>query len=273
MPRCDASRHDLFIEVPPKFKGVVDMKDHFGDDAENLLDFLISEGCPASVRSSSRARNGRHAICEGGGFSFRNFLVNTAEVADGLGVPIPEIVKCIRAGFVHGYLTPNGHFWLAVKDQKLKGLTKTRALAAKPPMERSMKGKGLAKVVMSFVGVPSFPVSDFGIADLKSALESEAGWKVGRDYAEVSFGYLMTKLEAEKRVVRILDADGVSSRRWSFVSAGSVVSAPVVSASVASEPVMPSHRTVGGHFDQMVEELADAIASKAKQRAMEKLGL
>lgn len=264
---CDASNYELFVELSPKFKGVVDLKNHSGDEAGEVLALLISEGCSPVVRAAPKSRNGRHAIWDGKGFSFRNFLVNTAEVAKRVDASPANIVKCIKSGVLNGYPNPSGHLWLVVKDGKLDGLTHVRAISAKAPRKRNRKGRGLGKVVLSLACVPDFPGSNFGVEDLSAALESQAGWKAGRDYKEGGFVWLMNRLEKSKKVFRVVDGvRDVASRRWSFSKKPAKV---VVSAPVVSEAVAPSPDTVS----EMVEQLAGEIVSKAKQRARELLGL
>lgn len=276
--QCDASKYELFVEVPPKFQGVVDLKDHFGDDASEVIGLLLAEGCRAVVRDAKRARNGRAAVWQGDGFSFRNFLLNTAEVASRVGASPAEIVNCIKAGVLTGCSTPNDYFYLVVRDKKLDALTHIRAISAKVPMKRSVKGKGLTKIILAIADLAGFPSSDFCVEDLKSALESEADWKSGRDYEENSLGLVILKLEKEGRLIRIVDAArDLNSRRWSFVTASKVkpksTSAPVVSAPVVSSVVAPSPATVGVKKDQMVEALAGELADQVRQRARELLGL
>lgn len=274
---CDASKYDLFVDVPAKFKGVVDLKDHSGDDAGEVLALLLAEGCSAVVRPAKRARNGRAAIWEGNGFSFRNFLLNTSEVAKRVGATPGEIVNCVKAGVLTGYLTPNDYFYFVLRDEKLEGLTYIRVIAAKVPMKRSVKGKGLTKIVLAFAELPDFPADDFCVGDLKVALERHADWKPGRDYEEVSFIYLMLKLEKEGRVARIVDSSkDIGARRWSFVT--KAAQAKVKPSSGRSLPalasaVAPSPATLGKKKDQMVEELAGELVAQAKQRARELLGL
>lgn len=275
--QCDPSNYDLFVEVPAKFKGVVDLKDHSGDDASEVLALLLAEGCSAVVRPAKRARNGRAAIWEGDGFAFRNFLLNTSEVAERVEVKPSEIVNCVKAGVLSAYPTPNGFFWFVVKDAKLDALTHMRVIAAKIPMKRSVKCKGLSRLVSALSSKSQgFPVNDFGVDEVKAALEREVDWKVGREYGDKSLQQTMTKLENDGEVIRVVDSPrDIGTRRWSFVKKPAVAKAKAPGHSVPSvaASVSPSPATVSTKKDQMVEELAGELAGQVRQRARELLGL
>lgn len=275
--QCDSSKYVLFVRVPAKLDGSVDRKAHSGEDAATLLELLLSAGCSASVRPATKGASGRRAFWEGDGFAFYNFLLNTNEVAGGVRVRVPEIVNCVKAGILDAYSTPNGFFHLVVKNKKLAALTHMRAIAAKIPMKRSVKGKGLSKLVMALASeCRGFPVGDFEIKDVRSALEVEADWRSGREYEENSLALVMLKLEKKGKIVRIVDAPrDMSSRRWSFVGKQAAVkpAAPVVSAPVAAAPVTPSSQTVGTHIDQIARQFAGEIVERARSMAKEMLGL
>lgn len=282
--QCDASNYDLFVEVPAKFKGVVDLKDHSGDDASEVLALLLADGCSAVVRPAKRARNGRAAIWEGNGFAFRNFLLNTSEVAERVEVKPAEVVNCVKAGVLTAYPTPNGFFWFVVKDAKLDLLTHMRVIAAKIPMKRSVKCKGLSRLVSALSSKSQgFPVGDFGLDEVKSALEREVDWKVGREYGDKSLHQTMNKLENDGEVIRVVDSPrDIGHRRWGFVTKAAAAKvkskapSPVPSSGhsvpAVAEAVNPSPATVSIK-KAMVEELAGELVAQARQRARELLGL
>lgn len=284
--QCDASKYDLFVEVSNKFNGAVDPKPCSGDEALSLLEFLLSEKCPASVRSAKRARNGRFAHWEGNGFAFKNFLLNTKEVANSVDVSPVEVVNCIKGGVLTAYATPNDSFWLVLKDSKQASLTHMRAIAAKIPMKRSVMSKGLSKLVSALsTKCPGFPVDDFGFEDVKAALKAEVDWRVGREYGDKSLIQTMNKLEKDGQIVRLVDSRRkVASRRWRFVFESdsspspeevlvhsvpvAVRSEPVVAVPVDSEP-----ERVVSMRDQMVEKLAGELMDQVEQRVRELMGL
>lgn len=284
--QCDASKYDLFVEVSDRFDGAVDRRSHSGDEALSLLEFLLSEKCAASVRPAKRARNGRFAQWEGNGFAFRNFLLNTSEVAASVGVSPVEVVNCIKSSILTAYATPNDSFWLVLKDAKQASLTHMRAIAAKIPMKRSVMSKGLSKLVSALsTKCPNFPVDDFGFEDVKVALKVEVDWRVGREYEDKSLVQTMNKLEKDGKIVRLVDSPrNVGARRWRFVfesdSAPSleevvvhsvpvaVRSEPVVAVPVDSEP-----EKVASMRDRVVEKLAGELMAQAEQRARELMGL
>jgi hypothetical protein len=226
---------------------------------------------------------GRRAVWGDGGFTFYNFLVNTKDVAEGIRVEAAKVVDCIKAGLLFSYPTPNGHFHLVVKGMRLDALTHMRALAAKVPMKRTIKGRNLFRLVSALSEeCQGFPADGFGVFDVRSALEREVDWKEGREYAKGGIDRVLLLLEKMGKVFRVVDSPlDIEARRWRFaVGRGRPVgrpskpevvdgvSAPEVSAEVSLEP-----DTVLTKKNRMVEGLAVELMEQAKQRARELMGL
>lgn len=281
--RCNGSSYVLSISVPEKFNGAVDRRNHSGEEAVELLEFLLSEGCSSSVVDAGIVSTRSRAVWKGGSFEFHNFLVNTGEAALRLGVSVEDIVVCIKAGLLDALTTPSGRYFLVVRNRRLSGLTPMRALAAKVPMDRRWHGRGIGRLVSALGTLcPGFPVGGFGLDDVKEAVERHAGWQAGRDYKAKSLEMVMSGFEDSGEIVRVVEAHrDLGSRRWRFASAPRAKAVPAVKPvqqMAVGDPVTPA--VVSSDFaptqkavDQMVEELAGELVSQAKRRAREILGL
>lgn len=261
MPRCDASRYAVTVRLPSKLKGVVDLKDHKGQDARAVLDVLVSEGCKMETKCLEENEIGpdQEAVWDGERFTFYNFLANTNEVGERLSLPLVEVVKALDCHVLTGTTTPNGHYRLVLKDEKHDNCDvsnlKVVVTARKP---KKYRGRGLKKMVFDAIGKGSLP-SSFGVKEVERFLAS-VNWRAGVHYSEKSVLSAITDLSEEGHVT--LQKDGmVKDRVWS------------VTARQVSVAVTPSRQSLGGHIDQIVENLAEDIVNRAKERAKEMLGL
>lgn len=272
MARCNVSDLVLLVNVGP----YADDLSLNGSDLDNqneakaTLDLLVERGCEMEVvleRGSHEENSDPHAVysAKDGEIRFYNFLINTGEVADRLGVEPKHIVRCIDSGVLSGVKTMNDAYHLVVKDTRHDTITSKEALAAKGKIvkKKRVKGRGLRDLLIKIISQNGLP-RIFGVDEIKKALYGQ-GWVLGRNYADTSIPSALRNLEADG-VVRLSKDGMVKDRRWTLTS--SVNSAPSVAASVA-----PAPHTVGGKIQGIVEELSDFIVDRAKERAMEKLGL
>lgn len=265
MPRCDASRYALIVNLPAKLKGVVDLKDHKGLDARAVLDVLVSEGCKLETKAVDDDEVGSdlEAVWDGECFAFYNFLSNTSEAGAKFSLPLSVIVKAIDRKVLTGVTTPNGHYRLVVRDERYENCDvaalKTMVSTHEP---KKYRGRGLKRMVSVAISEGLLP-SQFCVKDVERFLLSK-NWRVGNHYSDKSILSALCALVDEGNLT--LKRDGmVKNRVWGIVESHT-------SPSVAST-VVPAPRTVSGQIDQIVESLAGEIASRAEKRAKEMLGL
>lgn len=261
MPRCNASQYVLCIRVPSALEGVVDLKDHVGDDARAVLDVLVSKGCRMEVDEAGEGEGGggQEAVWDGQRFRFYNFLANTGDISDSLKVDPNEVVKAIDRGGLTGAKSPNGFYRLVVMDDKARRIDAQsikELVSLKSP--KKYRGRGLKKIMAEAIGRGLIP-SSFGVDEIKKGLLS-MNWKAGVHYSEKSIVSAVDDLTSEGLVT--LDRDGMVKDRVWGVTSGQI-----------SKAVAPGVQSVGGQLDEMVERLADMVASRVEQRAKEKLGL
>lgn len=261
MPRCDASRYVLCVRVPSALEGVVDLKDHSGADARAVLDVLVSKGCRMDVEEAEEdeAGDAQEGVWDGERFRFYNFLASTGDISDSLKVDPNEVVKAIDRCGLTGTKTPNGFYRLVVMDEKARraDAQAIKDLASlKSP--KKYRGRGLKRMMAEAIDKGFIPAS-FGFEDIKKGLVS-MNWRVGVHYSEKSIVSAVGDLISEGHVT--LKRDGMVKDRVWCASSGKVAAS-----------VSPTPHTVMGQMEEMVERLADLVASKVEQRAKEKLGL
>lgn len=259
MPRCDASRFLICVLIPKSSN--IEPKDYTGDAAQATLDAIIEKGYELRIEEfiGKSREKGKKALCQGQTLRFHNFLANTGEVADLIGVEPKHIVKFIDDKTLSGAHSPNNFYRFVVRDQRLASFLKGKQIVVSKKKQR-YKGRGLKQKIWDALDDGLIPSTSFGVSDIKKGLVGHSNWRVGKEYSHKSILSAMTCFEREGKVA--LKRDGrVVDRIWGVV------------ASRVAMDVAPADRTIGDQLDQMVERLADAVVTRVEKRAKEKLGL
>lgn len=291
MPRCDASEYMLKVKVPNGLQGVVDQKDHKGEDARALLEVLISRKAEMEAVLVNDALDeirledeppGRRVVKSGearwiapvkgipnGAFYFNNYLANTGEVADRLGVEARDVVKGIDTGLLTGVRSHTGHFRIVVKD-RLHDLITKEALMENRIKEGKVKGRGLTAKILRTIEKGIIPSAGFSAEDVIEGLK-KVGWEQHKDYAKTSLPSALKNLEYNKSIVIVRDGQfGV--RLWSHADNAPTKIAGNVAPSIASK-VAPSANAVRNMMDELVDKISDDMVTLVEKRTREKLGL
>lgn len=269
MPKCDASNYILKVTVPDGLQGVVDHKDHRGDESKALLETLLDKGSKIeavlcnSVMPNRKFRN-REAVWVSpedsnttrGAFLFADMLCNTTSISDRLRVERDNVVAAIDRGLLRGLKSHSGFFRLIVKDKLYDTITKDMILGIKSESKIDVRGRGLTSMAREAIRQGLLP-NDFSRDDLISALE-KMGWKKNRDYAPSSIPGVLQVLGAESIIS--IKKNGPSGKRiWTLKQ--------------ASATVAPRLSTVSKAVEDIVERFSDEIVVLVESRAKEKLGL
>lgn len=259
MPRCDASRFVICVLIPKSSD--IELKDYFGLAAQTPLNAIIEKGYDLRIEELSEKMRGieKKAICQGQTLRFYNFLANTGEIADLIGVEPKHIVRFIDDKTLSGAHSPNNFYRFVVRDQRLDSFLKGKQIVASKKKQR-YKGRGLKQKIWEALDEGLIPKTSFGVSDIKKGLVGHTNWRAGKEYSHKSILSAMTCFEREGKVT--LKRDGrVSDRVWG------------VSVQQISVDVAPAENTIVDQLAHMIERLADAVVKRVEQRAMEKLGI